>query len=407
MIKSQTSLPAGWRLSTLGEECEWGSGGTPKSTITEYYDGDIPWAIIGDLNDGIVRSTRRSITQSGLDNSSAKIVDKGSILIAMYGSIGKLGIAGTQLATNQAIAFTKSVSTNPKYLFWYLMSIRNDLISMGKGGTQSNISQTVLKAVPFPIAPPDEQKAIVDEIETQIARLDDAEAALRRAEVRLRKLRRSVSAMIVSEAKQYLDLANLAQSRLGEIAADVRYGTSQKASESGDIPVLRMGNIVNGTIDYEKLKYISSGQLDSDKLLLEPGDLLFNRTNSAELVGKSAVYEGKPNKYTFASYLIKASFDDSTIAKFTALFINSPEGREWIASVVSQQVGQANVNGTKLKALMVPLPPIPVARGLVEKAEEQFVLIDQLGRQINSTDIRLNALRQAILKNAFEGNYGQ
>src|SRR4030042_2271975 len=158
----ENNLPKGWAESTLGEIADWGSGGTPKSTEPKYYNGGIPWLIIGDLNDGEIFSSEKTISQLGLDHSSAKIVPIDSILCAMYGSIGKLGIAKISCATNQAIAFTQKIHGGipNKFIFYYLYSIKNYLLDIGKGGTQANISQTVLKQVPIRLPPLPEQQRI-------------------------------------------------------------------------------------------------------------------------------------------------------------------------------------------------------------------------------------------------------
>ena len=88
MIKEK-NLPNGWAIKPMTEVVTWGSGGTPKSTESQYYDnGDIPWLIIGDLNDGVVTESQSKITELGLKNSSAKIIPAGTLLVAMYGSIG-------------------------------------------------------------------------------------------------------------------------------------------------------------------------------------------------------------------------------------------------------------------------------------------------------------------------------
>ena len=102
MINKQ--LPSIWTHVNLDQLGKWGSGGTPKRTNPNYYDGDIPWLVIGDLNDSVVGGAKNTITQEGLANSSAKLLKKDTLLIAMYGSIGKLGISGIECATNQAIA---------------------------------------------------------------------------------------------------------------------------------------------------------------------------------------------------------------------------------------------------------------------------------------------------------------
>jgi type I restriction enzyme S subunit len=135
-----TEMPKGWVTKTLAEVAVWGSGGTPQAGNPRYYGGSIPWAIIGDLNDGGVHTTEKFITEEGLANSSAKLVPAGAILIAMYGSIGKMGIAKVPMATNQAIAFAlpKLDQVIPQYLFWFLRSQREVFLSNGKGATQQN-----------------------------------------------------------------------------------------------------------------------------------------------------------------------------------------------------------------------------------------------------------------------------
>lgn len=186
------TLPKSWLLTTLGEAFKWGSGGTPKSGNPDYYGGDIPWLVIGDLNDGIVSESATKITRLGLENSSTKIVEPGTILVAMYGSIGKLGIAGCHLATNQAIAFARTSEIERMYLFYFLMFIRNKMASLGKGATQLNISQTVIKAFPFALAPLAEQHRIVAKIEELFSELDQGVASLITAREQFKVYRQSL-----------------------------------------------------------------------------------------------------------------------------------------------------------------------------------------------------------------------
>ena len=186
------TLPKSWLLTTLGEAFKWGSGGTPKSGNPDYYGGDIPWLVIGDLNDGIVSESATNITRLGLENSSTKIVEPGTILVAMYGSIGKLGIAGCHLATNQAIAFARTSEIERMYLFYFLMFVRNKMASLGKGATQLNISQTVIKAFPFALAPLAEQHRIVAKIEELFSELDQGVASLKTAREQLKVYRQSL-----------------------------------------------------------------------------------------------------------------------------------------------------------------------------------------------------------------------
>ena len=191
---SQDSIPSTWVLVRLGEIATWGSGGTPSSTVQHYYDGDIPWLVIGDLNDGYIYDSKRRISEAGLENSSAKIVSPNNVLIAMYGSIGKLGINKIPIATNQAIAFTHEISPYVlnKYLFYNLLYLRNKLQSLGKGGAQKNISQSLLKEVEILLAPTDEQQRIVAKIEELFSELDKGIEYLKTAQEQLKVYRQSV-----------------------------------------------------------------------------------------------------------------------------------------------------------------------------------------------------------------------
>lgn len=191
---------------------------------------------------------------------------------------------------------------------------------------------------------------------------------------------------------------------VGEMAENVQYGTSAKtgADEKG-VPVIRMGNIQEGSLLLDSLKYLPAAHEEFPELLLRDGDLLFNRTNSSELVGKSAVYRGNPPQASFASYLIRAQLKPEYVPEFLAYYINSPHGRQWVSSVVSQQVGQANVNGTKLKALRVPVPPLSEQRRIVTEIEQQFTRLDAGVAALRRTQANLKRYRAAVLNLACEG----
>ena len=120
-----SDLPIGWQLSRLNELCEWGSGGTPRRSEASYFGGAFPWITISDLNDGRVNNTAENLTESGIKNSAAKLVPEGTVLVALYGSIGKLGITTRPSTTNQAIAcaLPNQQAFDHLYLFHYLNTI--------------------------------------------------------------------------------------------------------------------------------------------------------------------------------------------------------------------------------------------------------------------------------------------
>jgi len=192
--------------------------------------------------------------------------------------------------------------------------------------------------------------------------------------------------------------------QLRDVTASQVYGSSAKANaDSGGVPVLRMGNINHGKLDFSSLKYLPAEHPDVRKFDLEEGDVLFNRTNSPELVGKSAVFEGQ-ERMAFASYLIRVRLTEACDPHWAALVINGPLGRAYVAEVRTQQVGQANVNGTKLAAMPIPLPPVDEQRRIVARVEEQLSAIDALRAAIERAQRRSASLRRAVLERAFRGH---
>ncbi|MDE2716947.1 MAG: restriction endonuclease subunit S [Chloroflexota bacterium] len=191
---------------------------------------------------------------------------------------------------------------------------------------------------------------------------------------------------------------------VGQLSSRIEYGTSTKASSvPSGIPVLRMGNIQDGELNFSDLKYLEGDHPETQKTILGHGDLLFNRTNSAELVGKSAVYKDWHLKACFASYLIRVSFLSDISSDYVCTFINSRHGRAYIAQVRSQQVGQANVNGTKLAAMPIPLPPLAEQPRIVAEVERRLSVIQQTEATVEASLTRAERMRQSILKRAFSG----
>ena len=162
--------------------------------------------------------------------------------------------------------------------------------------------------------------------------------------------------------------------RLEDIVCELKYGTSEKSSSVGKIAVLRMGNITNvGTIDYSNLVY-SSNDEDIEQYSLEKDDLLFNRTNSSEWVGKTAIYkEEQPAIY--AGYLIRIR-PLLISPDYLNTVMNSSYYRDWCYDVKTDAVNQSNINAQKLSQLMIPIPPLKEQERIVAEMNKWISLID-------------------------------
>jgi type I restriction enzyme S subunit len=168
--------------------------------------------------------------------------------------------------------------------------------------------------------------------------------------------------------------------RVAQLSRAVEYGTSHKGSTTPEgVPVFRMGNIQDGKVLLDNLKYVPESIDDLPGLFLRNHDLLFNRTNSADLVGKTGIFKGPSNAYTFASYLIRVTLFELVDSDFVNLAMNAPYYRRTqIEPEITQQCGQANLNGTKLKSSLLPLPPLAEQRRIVTKVTELLALCDRL-----------------------------
>jgi type I restriction enzyme S subunit len=189
LLTGKTRLPGfsgKWETKRLGDLAEMGSGGTPLSSVAAYYDGEIPWVSISDMTKGgkTIEATERNLTALGFSNSAAQMFPSGTILYAMYASIGECSIAGVPLCTSQAIlGIQPKEMLRTDFLYYYLTSLKAQVKTLGQQGTQANLNKGIVQDFKLGLPTVGEQAAIAavlsdmdDELTALEARRDKTRA---------------------------------------------------------------------------------------------------------------------------------------------------------------------------------------------------------------------------------------
>ncbi|MFH1549014.1 MAG: restriction endonuclease subunit S [Planctomycetota bacterium] len=360
-------------------------------------------------------------------NQPYQRVDAGDFAYNPYRvNIGSIGVVSTALGGNYispayVVFATDKARLLPEYLIlilkadWFNPMVR----AATAGSVRQNLTFDLLCTLEIPLPPLAEQKAIV-------ARWRKAQDEIAAARDRVEKRKATIDARFFADLGlkspdqhsmpkafavwwqdflrwgvgfNYLNQsgADLARGKypvveLGTLLKLVQYGTSEKANTNSDgVAVIRMNNIVDGQLDLGNLKHLRLPKSDLEKLLLKDGDILFNRTNSKELVGKCAVFHGH-GEYVFASYLIRIRADSAKAdAQFVAYVVNCSIGRQQIDALSRQIIGQANINSVEMRGLQIPLPPLAVQKQIMERVaagREEIArereTADRLARDINA-----------------------
>lgn len=430
-------VPENWVWSRLGCIAEWSSGGTPKSTRPEFYDGDIPWLVIGDLNDGYVYDSNKKITDQGLKNSSAKLVKVDSILLAMYGSIGKLGINKVECTTNQAIAFTKEIYklTFNKYLFYYLLNSREKLIKLGKGGTQQNISQTVIKEVEIPIPPLAEQQRIVTKIESLFSKIDKAKELIeearegfenRKAAILAKAFKgeltekwreenpsiRSSESMwnIDNEVEGHYEAVAIpktwCQRKLKDICERVSVGhvgptTQYYCSSTDGIPFLRSQNVKPGRVILDDVMHITKEFHNKlKKTQLKAGDLLIVRVGANR--GDAAILSSDLGEVNCANIVFARPIGG--LSNYLGYFFISNIWRNTVDKITTGSA-QGVINTKIVSEVIIPLPPLEEQKEIV-RILDNLLSFESKIEELTQLEEQIELLKKSILAKAFRGELG-
>ncbi|HBE5857814.1 restriction endonuclease subunit S [Escherichia coli] len=299
-----------------------------------------------------------------------------------------------------------SPALNKQFAYYALLNITEALKASAHGVAMPHITKAGMEAWEIQLPPISEQKIIAEKLDTLLVQVESTKARLEQIPQILKRFRQAVlgaavSGKLTEDWRDNSSLSGWIEGKLGEFIKKPSYGTSSKSNKEGLIPVLRMGNLQGGKLDWTDLVY-TSDTIEIEKYKLEYNDVLFNRTNSPELVGKTAIYKSE-QPAIYAGYLIRVQCLPDLNPDYLNYHLNSILGRQYCYSVKSDGVSQSNINAQKLIAYPITVPPLPEQHEIVRRVEQLFAYADTIEKQVNNALARVNNLTQSILAKAFRG----
>ena len=327
---------------------------------------------------------------------SKYLVNEGDILISWSASIGVYEWRGQQGVLNQHIFkvdFNK-IKIDKKY-FKYVVSIAlNRALQYMHGSTMKHITKQYFDNILIPVPLFDQQIKIANILDQAQELIDKRKAQIEA----LDKLIQSVFYDMFGDPG--LNSKGWETGRISDIIVKTQYGTSTKANETeGEYAVLRMNNITySGNWDFKSLKYVDLDEKDRKKYLVYKGEVLFNRTNSKELVGKTAVYK-REEPMAYAGYLVKATPNNRANGQFIASYMNTKYTKSLLFNMAKNIVGMANINAEEFKNIKVYIPPIEIQNQFAEIVES----IEKQKELLNESLVELENNFNSLVQRAFKG----
>ena len=388
-------MKQGWTYKKLGELGTIVTGSTPSTKIKEYYcSNDYCFIKPSDLPaEGyqIIVESENYISSKGYEVS--RKLPKGSVLVSCIGIIGKTAILGMDACTNQQInAIIPNEYVNNKFLAYSILSQRYVLSSVANAPVVPLINKSDFSKVEIPLPPLSVQRSIVSELD-------------------------KINELIRLKKEQLKDYDNLAQSifyemfgdpvvnekgwekkRLGEVCSEIKYGTSKPACDNGKYKYLRMCNLsYDGYLDLTDIKRIDVSDEEIEKCIVRYGDILFNRTNSHELIGKTCMFD-QQEPMVIAGYIIRVRLTKELMPQVLARMFNLASIKKLLRSMAKGAVNQANINSKELASIQIPIPSLDLQQHFVKRIE----LIEQQKAEIKSTIADLETLLASRMQYWFD-----
>jgi len=381
----------------LDDLCDIQSGGTPPRGNADSFGGDIPWVKISDIeaSDGLITSTEETISEIGLKAIRGRLFPKGTLLFAIYGSVGKSAFAGTDLSANQAvlgIQVRSYDSLSPRYLYHWLQSRQKMFEADAAGIAQKNLSAGYVRSLKIPLPPLNEQiriAAILDQAE-------DLRRKRRRALDRLNQLGQAIFTEMFGGSES--------DTSVFEYLEDIQSGKNLIGVDDGKgsgFRVLKISAVSRNGFRADETKPLPSDYVPPPSHIVKDGDLLFSRANTTQLVGIPCIADGVRENVALPDKLWRlVPSPTKAVSAFICYALLSQSARQQIEKMCSGTSGSMqNISMQKFKSIRVPKASMDQQIAF----RRSIVLIDLAKRDLKACRTRADALFQVLQHRAFCG----
>jgi len=386
-------IPVDWEVKKLGAVTDVIGGGTPSTSIKEYWNGNINWFTPTEISEiKYSYSSKRKITSLGLNNSSARMLPIGTILLTSRAGIGDLSILGTESSTNQGFqSLVTKKEINNEFLYYLMKTKKNVLLEYASGSTFLEISPKNLKSIQIPLPPLPEQEAIAEV-------LSDTDELIGALEKRIAKKQLMKQGAMQTLLTPKVDWEVKKLGEIGETYGGLS-GKSKKDFEDGNYPYIPFMNIMSNPIidkNYVDFVNIKKGEIHNKAL---KGDLFFNGSSETpEEVGMCSILMNDiPNLY-LNSFCFGFRFYKTTNENglFFVYYFRSNEGRKHFR-LLAQGATRYNLSKTQLLKMEIPFPPIQEQNRIATILSDMDNEIDALEKKLSKTKELKQGLMQQLL----------
>jgi len=368
-------------------------GKTPSRSNLEYWNTtDYKWISIADLTktSKYIFETKEYLSKSAIKDSGIKVIPANTVVMSFKLSIGKTAITKEDMYSNEAIMAFKDkhvINIIPEYIF-YLFKYKNWEECSNKAVMGKTLNKATLSEIEVEICSIEKQRQIVNILDKIMSAVDGRKQELQLLDELIKARFVEMFGDPVKNPKGWEVVT------IGDIVTEVRYGTSKPAVEGGKYPYLRMNNLTaDGHLDLNDLKYIDIPDDEIEKCVVRKGDVLFNRTNSIELVGKTVVFDLQEDMI-IAGYIIRVRLNKRLLPEILSQYMNLEALKDILRSMAKGAVNQANINAQELRSIKVYIPDMELQKQFIEMKNQVDKSKVAVQKALDETQILFDSLMQ-------------